>query len=240
MELSKDEKYMELAIAEANKAFEQGEFPVGCVIIFNDKIVASGSRLGTTSSEKYPSEIYHAEIRALQSFENSISDGITKHYNGTSNDDAIGVCSETGKISRSKRIPEKYDLISRSKIMPEKCTLYCTMEPCLMCFGAIILSGIKKIVYSFEDPMGGGTSCDLKSLSPLYRDSGISVIPHVLRDKSLELFARFFSKKDNLYWKNSFLEKYTLEEMIKAESLKKGHGTKKLSLPKGQMRLRKS
>lgn len=208
MELSKDEKYMELAIAEANKAFEQGEFPVGCVIIFNDTIVASGSRLGTTSSEKYPSEIYHAEIRALQSFENSISDGITKHYNGTSNDDAVGVCSEVGKISRSK-------------IMPEQCTLYCTMEPCLMCFAAIILSGIKKIVYSFEDPMGGGTSCDLKSLSPLYRDSGITITPHVLRYKSLELFARFFSKEDNLYWKDSLLEKYTLEEMIKAQSFKK-------------------
>ncbi|MBF0376305.1 MAG: nucleoside deaminase [Desulfamplus sp.] len=221
MELSKDEKYMELAIAEANKAFDQGEFPVGCVIICNDTIVASGSRLGTTSNEKYPSEIYHAEIRALQSFESSISDGITEHYDGINNYETIGVCGEIGKISRSKRISEQYELINRSKIMPGQCTLYCTMEPCLMCFGAIILSGIKKIVYSFEDPMGGGTSCDLNSLSPLYRDSGISVIPHVLRYKSLELFARFFSKKDNLYWKDSLLEKYTLEEMIKAQNFKK-------------------
>ncbi|MBF0230566.1 MAG: nucleoside deaminase [Desulfamplus sp.] len=260
MDLSKDEKYMKLAIAEANRAFEQGEFPVGCVIIFNDTIVASGSRLGTTSSEKYPSEIYHAEIRALQSFENSISDGMRDEYNGINNYETIAVCGEIGKISRTnimaekgalinrakivpekgslinrakivpekgalinraKIVPEKGSLISSSKIMPEQCTLYCTMEPCLMCFGAIILSGIKKIVYSFEDPMGGGTSCDLKSLSPLYRDSGIKITPHVLRYKSLELFARFFSKEDNLYWKDSLLEKYTLEEMVKTQGFKR-------------------
>ncbi|MGD9731802.1 MAG: nucleoside deaminase [Desulfamplus sp.] len=177
----KDEYYMQLALAEAEKAFSQGEFPVGCVIIFNDTVVASGSRVGTASSNKYPSEIYHAEIRALQNFEN---------------------------IAANK---------TESNIVPAKCTIYCTMEPCLMCFGAIILSGIKQVVYSFEDPMGGGTSCDLSKLPILYRKSGIKVVPHILRDESLKLFADFFSKKDNLYWKESLLERYTLEQ---AENLK--------------------
>ncbi|MBF0412191.1 MAG: nucleoside deaminase [Desulfamplus sp.] len=179
----KDEHYMGLALAEASKAFDQGEFPVGCVIIFNNTLVASGSRRGTASLEKYPSEIYHAEIRALQNFENSIAD--------------------------------RTDI----NIIPEKCTLYSTMEPCLMCFGAIILSGIKHIVYAFEDPMGGGTSCDLEQLSPLYRESDIRVVPHILRDESLELFARFFSKKDNAYWKNSLLEEYTLKQAKIVKSL---------------------
>lgn len=35
-------------------------------------------------------------------------------------------------------------------------TLYCTMEPCLMCFSAIVLSGIGRIVYAYEDVMGAG------------------------------------------------------------------------------------
>jgi tRNA(adenine34) deaminase len=35
-------------------------------------------------------------------------------------------------------------------------TMYCTMEPCLMCFSAILLSGIGRIVYAYEDVMGGG------------------------------------------------------------------------------------
>nr|NJM02795.1 nucleoside deaminase [Desulfobacula sp.] len=98
---------------------------------------------------------------------------------------------------------------------PENARLYVTMEPCLMCFGAIILSGIKKIVYAFEDPMGGGTHCDLSGLPPLYEKCGIEIVPGVLRQKSLDLFARFFARKENLYWKNSYLENYTLEQKMK-------------------------
>ncbi len=94
-------------------------------------------------------------------------------------------------------------------------TLFCTMEPCLMCFSAIILSGIKTIVYAYEDVMGGGTKADLNRLPALYRDADVAVIPHVLREKSLDLFYDFFNKEDNLYWRNSMLEKYTLAEKEK-------------------------
>ncbi len=96
--------------------------------------------------------------------------------------------------------------------IPEKSVLFCTMEPCLMCFAAIILSGIKKIVYAYEDPMGGGTCCDLSSMAPLYKDANIEVVPGVLREKSLDLFYEFFNKETNQYWKNSFLEAYTLDQ----------------------------
>ena len=81
-----------------------------------------------------------------------------------------------------------------------------------MCFGAILLSGINTIVYAYEDPMGGGTKCDLKKLPSLYAKAKIDVIPGVLRQKSLDLFYDFFNKETNLYWKNSYLERYTLEQ----------------------------
>ena len=71
---------------------------------------------------------------------------------------------------------------------PEKTALFCTMEPCLMCYGAIILSGIKKIVYAYEDVMGGGTGCDIQTMPPLYRDSRMVVTGGVCRQKSLDLF----------------------------------------------------
>ena len=165
------EYYMELALEQARKAFEEGEFPVGCVIVQTGKVIASSARLGTTPDKLFVSEIDHAEIRAL-------------------------------------RYLETID----TQFEPEKSILFSTMEPCLMCFGAIILSGIKKIVYAYEDPMGGGTTCDLKKLSPLYQDCGIEVVPGVLRQKSLDLFYLFFRKADNLYWKNSYLETYTLDQ----------------------------
>ncbi|MCP4721895.1 MAG: nucleoside deaminase, partial [Desulfobacteraceae bacterium] len=90
--------------------------------------------------------------------------------------------------------------------------LFCTMEPCLMCFAAIILAGIKKIVYAFEDPMGGGTGCDLSLMPPLYKEAKVEVVSGVLREKSLDLFYDFFNKETNLYWKDSFLEAYTREQ----------------------------
>ena len=91
-------------------------------------------------------------------------------------------------------------------------TLYCTMEPCLMCFSAIVLSGIGRIVYAYEDVMGGGTRLDRSDLPPLYRDAKLTVIPGVLRKNSLVLFQRFFADSDNPYWSNSLLSRYTLAQ----------------------------
>ncbi|RJP81591.1 MAG: nucleoside deaminase [Desulfobacteraceae bacterium] len=91
-------------------------------------------------------------------------------------------------------------------------TIFSTMEPCLMCFGAIILSGIPKIVYAFEDVMGGGLSCNLINLKPLYRNARVQIFPNVLREKSLMLFRRFFQNPKNDYWKGSLLARYTLEQ----------------------------
>ncbi|MBF0202722.1 MAG: nucleoside deaminase [Desulfamplus sp.] len=209
MTLLKHNKYMKLALKEAAKALELGEFPVGCVIVFNGKVVASGSRLGTASPEKRPSEIDHAEIRALKSLEENINHHKNiNHHNGKNmnhhdgSDNGRDMCIDNGSnIDR--------EIIN---IIPEECIIYCTMEPCLMCFGAIILSGIKQIFYAFEDPMGGGTSCNLGELPILYRESGIKVVPYLFREESLKFFAQFFSRKNNFYWKNSFLEQYTLKE----------------------------
>jgi tRNA(adenine34) deaminase len=81
-----------------------------------------------------------------------------------------------------------------------------------MCYGAVILSGIRTIVYAFEDVMGGGTGCDLTRLSPLYRHADISIIPHVRRADSLQLLKAFFANPENVYWKDSLLARYTLKQ----------------------------
>ncbi|MBU1181693.1 MAG: nucleoside deaminase, partial [Proteobacteria bacterium] len=87
-----------------------------------------------------------------------------------------------------------------------------TMEPCLMCFGAILLSGIGKIVYAYEDVMGGGTGCGIDSLSPLYKNSPVKIIPGILRKESLEIFKAYFSNPSNSYCKGSLLADYTLSQ----------------------------
>lgn len=91
-------------------------------------------------------------------------------------------------------------------------SIYVTMEPCLMCFGAILLAGIQKIVYAYEDIMGGGTRCRLADLPSLYADAHVRVLPHLLRSESLALFKAFFNNPENTYWKNSPLALYTLSQ----------------------------
>ena len=92
--------------------------------------------------------------------------------------------------------------------------LYSTMEPCLMCFAAILLSGIGRIVYAYEDVMGGGTGCDRSAMTPLYRDAPLTVTAGVLREQSLALFRRFFEAPGTAYWGDSLLCRYTLAQPI--------------------------
>ncbi len=95
-------------------------------------------------------------------------------------------------------------------IAKEKLVLYSTMEPCLMCYGALLLNGIHTLVYGFEDVMGGGTDLQLTDLNPLYRQMQVTIVPHVLRNDCLALFKQFFANPANAYWQESQLAQYTL------------------------------
>lgn len=165
------EYFMREALVLAETAFNEGEFPVGSILVYKDEILAKGTRKGTTGN--FANEVDHAEIMAL------------------------------------RNLSEREDC---NEINSKEITIYSTMEPCLMCFGAILLSGIGKIVYSYEDVMGGGTKSDLKSLPPLYRDRKIPIISGILRNKSLEIFKAYFSNPSNSYWKGSLLADYTLAQ----------------------------
>lgn len=58
------EHFMRAALVEAEKAQAAGEFPVGCVLVSDNRIVATGSRIGTAGDGK--NEIDHAEMVALR------------------------------------------------------------------------------------------------------------------------------------------------------------------------------
>lgn len=45
------------------------------------------------------------------------------------------------------------------------CVMYVTLEPCIMCFGAILNSRIKKVVYGAEDPKNGINQFDIKGIN---------------------------------------------------------------------------
>ena len=58
-----DEYYMMLALKEAKKAFEEGEVPVGAVVVINEKVIARGYNM----VEKLNDPTAHAEMIALTS-----------------------------------------------------------------------------------------------------------------------------------------------------------------------------
>ncbi len=57
-----DEKYMKAALKEAKKAISLGEVPIGCVIVYNDKIIGRGYNRRNTDK----SVLCHAEITAIK------------------------------------------------------------------------------------------------------------------------------------------------------------------------------
>lgn len=137
-----DNYFMNKALELAKKAYDLDEVPVGCVVVYNNEIIASGfnrKEIDCISTS-------HAEILAI-------------------ND----ACKKLG----TWRLDD--------------CILYTTMEPCMMCTGAIIQSRIGRVVY--------GTKNDSFGYLSRINNQKIEIIRGVLNDKCLSIVSDFFKDK---------------------------------------------
>ncbi len=140
-----DNYFMSKALELAKKAYDLDEVPVGCVVVYNNEIIASGFN----RKEIDGISTYHAEILAI-------------------ND----ACKKLG----TWRLDD--------------CILYTTMEPCMMCTGAIIQSRIGRVIY--------GTKNDSFGYLSKVNNNKIIVNSDVLKDECLLLLGKFFKeKRDN-------------------------------------------
>lgn len=119
--MTKDEEYMRKALQEAEMAREQGEIPIGAVIVCKDRILARAHNLTETLHDVTA----HAEMQAI-----------------TMAADMLG-----GKYL-------------------QECTLYVTVEPCIMCAGAIGWAQISRIVYGAPDVKRGFREYAPKAMHP--------------------------------------------------------------------------
>jgi tRNA(adenine34) deaminase len=110
MDPEKDIHFMRQALREAERAYEEGEIPVGAVVTMGERIIARGHN----QVELLHDPTAHAEILALTSAFNFLG----------------------------------------AKYLPEA-TLYVTVEPCLMCAGALYWSKVARIVQGTSDPKNG-------------------------------------------------------------------------------------
>jgi tRNA(adenine34) deaminase len=105
-----DEYFMKQALAEAQKAFEAGEVPVGAVIVCDNRIIARAHN----QTEQLTDVTAHAEILALT--------------------------AASGHIG--------------SKYLPD-CAIFVTLEPCVMCAGALAWAQMGRVVYGATDEKRG-------------------------------------------------------------------------------------
>lgn len=140
-----DEYFMRQALAEARKAFDEGEVPVGAVVVCQNQIMARTHNL----TESLHDVTAHAEMLAF-----------------TAAADHLG-----------------------SKYLSE-CTLYVTLEPCVMCAGAAGWSQIGRIVYGASDPKRGFERLGRSMLHPK-----TEVQPGLLEEECLALVKDFFKSR---------------------------------------------
>jgi tRNA(adenine34) deaminase len=77
----------------------------------------------------------------------------------------------------------------------EDATLYCTLEPCVMCAGALVTARVKRLVFGARDLRFGGVRSKFRLADSDLLNHRVEVIEGVLAPECVELLQRFFAKK---------------------------------------------
>jgi len=142
-----DEAWMRYAFRLAQRAEQQGEVPVGAIVVKDDRCIAEGWNASIATHDPTA----HAEMVALR---------------------------RAGLALKNYRLSDA--------------TLYVTLEPCVMCMGAISHARIKRLVFGAPDPKRGAV-CNALSLSDAsFLNHRINWVGGVLEIECSELLRDFF------------------------------------------------
>lgn len=107
---------------------------------------------------------------------------ITQAHNGREQNNLLSGHAELIALDKASQITKDWRLTD--------CTLYVTLEPCVMCAGAIIQSRLKKVVFGAYDVKAGA----MGSVMNLHK-AGLQVVGGILEDDCASLLREFFEKK---------------------------------------------
>ena len=141
---------MRIALEEARKAGEEGEVPIGAILVSEGEVIGRGRNRPIALSDPTA----HAEIQALR---------------------------EGGRRVGNYRLPGS--------------TLYVTLEPCIMCAGAILQARVGRLVFGNADPKGGAVSSLYSLLEDSRLNHRVEVTSGVLQAECRELLRRFFHER---------------------------------------------
>ncbi|CAG5071520.1 tRNA-specific adenosine deaminase [Dyadobacter sp. CECT 9623] len=137
-----DNYFMAEALRLAEQAYEEGEIPVGAVVVIGERVIGKGYN----QTERLNDVTAHAEMIAI-----------------TAAADNLG-----------------------SKYLTD-CTLYVTLEPCVMCAGALYWTQMKRVVIGAKDEKRGFTKLGKPVLHPKTQ-----LVNGILADESQQLLLKFF------------------------------------------------
>lgn len=136
---------MRFALAEAQVALEEGEIPIGAVVVCRDRVIARAHNLTETLHDVTA----HAEMQAITAAANQLG----------------------------------------GKYLPD-CTLYVTVEPCVMCAGALGWAQVHRVVYGCGDEKRG-----YRQFAPQALHARAVATGGVLEQECRELMQGFFRGK---------------------------------------------
>ncbi|MBK6622236.1 MAG: nucleoside deaminase [Saprospirales bacterium] len=137
--------FMNQALLEARKAYEEGETPIGAVVVCDNQIIARAHN----QTERLKDVTAHAEILAI--------------------------------TAASEHLGSKY---------LDECTLYVTLEPCVMCAGALAWAQLGKLVYGATDEKRGYLRFGNELLHPKTK-----IAYGILEQECSDLIKRFFKER---------------------------------------------
>ena len=73
------------------------------------------------------------------------------------------------------------------------CDLYVTLEPCVMCAGALVHARVRRLVYAAADPKAGAVASLLRLLEAPHLNHRVEVVAGVLAEEAAALLQRFFA-----------------------------------------------
>jgi len=141
------------ALQYARQSFDLGNFPVGALLVIDDKVISGAGNDARVTSNRSS----HAEHRVID-------------MNGP--------------------------LIKASK---GTIKIYTTLEPCMMCYGHMMMNRVDELFYACPDPYGGATNIIWDV--PFHHKRKPKITADILREESLDLLLRYMDKQTKPGWK---------------------------------------
>ena len=147
--MTRDEKYLFEALKLAERALEEGEIPVGAIVVYKDKVIGDG--INSTKTDNLSTG--HAEIAAIN---------------------AANRYLKTDKL--------------------DGCELFTTLEPCLMCTGAVMNARISRVVFGAFDSDAGAMGGKIDLTTVFFKHSA-EILGGICKQQCEDLLRRFFEEK---------------------------------------------